>query len=97
MLIPHPSKPFHNKNLGEVVFDSLHHSHVVHCGAGNRTWKVAFYCSVEGVGNYIDNFWGKQFRFHCINRICLCNNFGGGVITRSEIQANPLQDLGENR
>ena len=54
------------KNLGELIFGSLHKSHVIHSASRNYTWKASILFVVSGVGHYIEIFWEKKVRFHYI-------------------------------
>ena len=54
-----PSKTLHTfKNHGELIFGSLHEFHVVNSASRNYTWKANILCVFDGVGHYIEKFWG---------------------------------------
>ena len=39
---------------------SLHSSHVVHSASTSCTWKSCLSCVIDGVGHYIEKFWGNM-------------------------------------
>ena len=52
------------KILGELIFGSLHNFSVIHCVSRNYIWRAGILCVINGVGHYIDKFWGNNFQCH---------------------------------
>ena len=63
MITPAFKNIAHIKKSGElqVIFGSLHHFHVIHTASRNYTWKAGILCVIDGIGHYIEKFWGICF------------------------------------
>ena len=58
--------------LGELIFGSLHRFYVVHCASRNYTLNAHFFPMIDGVSDYIEQFWRTYFHRHYINFIGCC-------------------------
>ena len=55
-----PEETTYMKNLGDLIYCSLHNVHVIHSASRNYTWKAGSLCVINGVGHYIEKSEGNS-------------------------------------